>query len=175
MTEQNIANRIACKNIDINASSFHQTILLELEKLLEDVIGYEESKSFISMVADKVGELLYNKYKVEINDEAMTLDTIAHVLVDLKRRIGGRFRVSEVSKNAIVLLNTKCPFGVNVVGKRPLCSMTANVFGKIVSTQFSYAAVELKKTIANGDGHCHIVIHLEPSSDDTGALNEYFG
>ncbi|GMM73576.1 hypothetical protein MTsDn5_35290 [Alteromonas gracilis] len=88
MTEQNIANRIACKNIDIDASSFHQIILLELEKLLEDVIGYEESKSFISMVADKVGELLYNKYKVEINDEAMTLDTIAHVLVDLKRRIG---------------------------------------------------------------------------------------
>lgn len=81
MTEQNIANRIACKNIDIDASSFHQTILLELEKLLEDVIGYEESKSFISMVADKVGELLYNKYKVEISDETMTLDTIAHVLV----------------------------------------------------------------------------------------------
>ncbi len=175
MAEQNVAKRIACKNIDIDASSFHQTILLELEKLLEDVIGFEESKSFISLVADKVGEMLYDKYKRELNDEAMTIETMAHILVDLKRRIGGRFRVSEISRNAIVLINTQCPFGVNVVGKRPLCSMTANVFGKIVSTEFSYAAVELKKTIASGDGHCHIVIHLEPHDDEMGGISEYFG
>lgn len=175
MIANSVANRISCKNIDLNGHSFHRTIILELEKLLEDVIGVEESKSFISMVADKVGSLIYEQYKKELNNESLSIETIAHVLVDLKRRIGGEFRISEISKDAIVLLNTKCPFGTNVVNKKPLCNMTANVFGKIVSSELDYAAVELNKTIANGDGHCHVIIHLTPRGDFEGRVNEYFG
>lgn len=175
MEEQNLTNRIASKNIDLNANSFHQTVLLELEKLLEDFIGREESQSFIGMVADKVGEIFYEQYKRELSEEVLSIETLAHILVDLKRRIGGEFRISEVSPEAIVLMNSRCPFGVNVVGKKPLCNMTANVFGKIVSSELSYAAVELNKTIANGDGYCHVIIHLQPGREDEGIINEYFG
>jgi predicted ArsR family transcriptional regulator len=170
-----LEQRIACKQIDIDVASFYQTILLELETLMEDVIGAEESKGFIGMVADHVGAMFHGKYKAQLGDEKMSPEVIAHVLVDLKRRIGGRFSVSTVTPDTIVLQNSLCPFGINVVGKQPLCHMTANVFGKIVSAENGYAAVELNKTIANGDGHCHVVVHLKPQDDHKDVVHEYFG
>ena len=36
----------------------------------------------------------------------------------------------------------------------------------------SYARVDIQKAIANGDGHCHVVISLDAS--DTEAGREYF-
>nr|WP_287009816.1 methanogen output domain 1-containing protein [Alteromonas sp.] len=146
-----------------------------METLMEDVIGTEESKGFVGMVADHVGAMFHEKYKAQLGDERMSPEVIAQVLVDLKRRIGGRFSVSAITPDTIVLQNSLCPFGVNVVGKQPLCHMTANVFGKLVSSENGYAAVELNKTIANGDGHCYVVVHLKPQQDQKDVAHEYFG
>lgn len=174
MQPEDIENRISCKNIEIDSESFYLTILLELDKLMEDVIGSEESKGFIGMVADRVGGIFYDKYKSALDDETMTPDAIAHVLVDLKRRIGGQFTISDISTDAIVLQNSRCPFGSNVVGKKALCSMTANVFGKITSNETGYAAIELDKTIANGDGYCRVIVHMTPIDTNKELMYEYF-
>ena len=61
-----LEQRIACKQIDIDVASFYQTILLELETLIENVIGTEESKGFIGMVADHVGAMFHGKYKAQL-------------------------------------------------------------------------------------------------------------
>ncbi len=150
-------------------------MLLELEKLMEDVIGTEESKGFVGIVADHVGAMFHEKYKSQLGSDMASPEVIAHVLVDLKRRIGGQFSISSISPESIILQNYKCPFGTNVVGKTPLCNMTANVFGKIAATESGYAAVELNKTIANGDGHCHVVVHLRPLKERRDIAHEYFG
>ena len=174
MQSRDIEHRIACKHIDMDSESFYLTILLELDRLMEDVIGSEESKGFIGMVADRVGNIFYDKYKSVLDDEVMSPDVIAHVLVDLKRRIGGKFSISDISTDTIVLQNSRCPFGSNVAGKKALCSMTANVFGKITSSETGYAAIELDKTIANGDGHCRVIVHLTPVDTNKELMYEYF-
>ncbi|WP_420934137.1 hypothetical protein ACOJR9_17345 [Alteromonas sp. A081] len=73
---------------------------------MEDVIGTEESKGFVGMVADHVGEMFYEKYKTHLGDEKMPPEVIAQVLVDLKRRIGGKFSLSAITPNTIVLQNS---------------------------------------------------------------------
>jgi hypothetical protein len=53
--------------------------------------------------------------------------------------------------------------------------MTSNVFGTVVAENAGYAKVALHETIANGDGRCRVVVHLEhneQAEQDEG--NEYF-
>lgn len=169
-----IGQIIASKDISVNKETFYLSILTELDSLMEDVIGTEECRGFLGMVADKISVLFQHQYQQAVPDMLMSPLNIAHILVDLKRRIGGEFSIRSVSPVKIVLHNKRCPFGDAVIQRRSLCAMTANVFGKITSDATGYAAIELDKTIANGDGHCNIVIHLKPDNVDHEIAYEFF-
>ncbi len=174
MDNTELTREIASKDISIDGKSFYLSVLIELDKLMEDVIGTEECRGFVGMVADKIGQLFQQQYRQALPDMVMSPLNIAHVLVDLKRRIGGDFSLLSVTPDKIVLHNKRCPFGDAVIQHRSLCAMTANVFGNITSDAMGYAGVELEKTIANGDGHCHIIVHLKPDNVDHESAYEYF-
>ena len=56
-----------------------------------------------------------------------------------------------------------------------MCMMTSNVFGGIAAENLGYSKVELQKTIAEGHGECHVVVHLKPSdASRAGIGREYF-
>jgi predicted ArsR family transcriptional regulator len=99
---------------------------------------------------------------------------VRDVLVDLKRRIQGDFFVVEETEDRIVLGNRACPFGAMVDGRPSLCMMTSNVFGHIASQNLGYAAVDLPRTIAQGDLGCQVVIYLRPGAHVPAAAREYF-
>ena len=72
------------------------------------------------------------------------------MLVDLKRRIQGDFRVIEEDADRIVLGNRACPFGDKVLGRPSMRMMTSNVFGHIAADNLGYARVELQETVSRG-------------------------
>lgn len=166
----------AVENADValDRDIFLRSLLRRLAGTLEDLVGIEETSGFVSVVGDEIGHLIDDEYKRALGTDQLDQDQVASVLVDLKRRIQGDFRVIAQDEERIELDNRACPFGDQVLGRPSLCMMTSNVFGSIAAENLGYARVELLQTIAQGDPGCHVVVHLQPTTD-TVAGREYFG
>lgn len=154
---------------------FLRSMLRELAGTLQDVIGLDEASGFISVVGQRIGDDLNAAYRVALNVPTLNREQVADVLVDLKHRIQGGFRVVEQDDTKIVFANTVCPFAEKVVGRPALCMMTSNVFGNIAAENLGYAKVVLEETIAEGHDGCRVVVHLKPSAGSMAATGrEYF-
>ncbi|MEQ8392561.1 MAG: methanogen output domain 1-containing protein [Thalassospira sp.] len=161
--------------VDLDKETFLIDLIRGLSGTLQDLIGLEEASGMISVVGATIGKNLNDQYRREFKTDKMNIDQVCHALVDLKKRIDGGFRVSEVTGNTIVLVNSACPFGKAVIGRKSMCMMTSNVFGKIAAENLGYARVELEETIAQGDPGCRVVIRLAPSESlDAIDRREYF-
>lgn len=154
---------------------FLRTLLRELAGTLQDVVGLDEAAGFISVVGQRIGDQINAAYRRELALPVLSRSQVAEVLVDLKRRIEGDFRVVEQDDTRIVLENKRCPFGDKVVGRPSLCMMTSNVFGVIAAENLGQAKVELVQTIAEGAPGCRVVVHLQATAQAEAASGrEYF-
>lgn len=167
-SDKQVANQqIDIKELDVDhgRDDFFREIIRQISGTLEDVIGLDEASGFISIVGASLGNHINHMYMDALQTNKFDKRQLNEVLIDLKRRIGGDFYVAESSKEKIVLMNRKCPFGEAVLNRPSLCMMTSNVFGRIAADSMGYARVELDKTIARGDPGCLVVIHLTPKED----------
>ena len=154
---------------------FLRALIRELVETLENVVGIKEASGFISLVGQRIGEIMNRDYRSALGVEELSRKDVAEVLVDLKQRIQGDFRVVEQDDDVIALENRTCPFGEFVNGRPSLCMMTSNVFGVIAAENLGYAGVELTDTIAKGDVGCKVKIHLSETSDRPSAsIREYY-
>jgi hypothetical protein len=160
--------------VPLDRDLFLRALLRRLAGTLEDLVGLEETAGFVSVVGDEIGQLIDREYRTALGTERLDEDQVGAVLVDLKRRIEGDFRIVAQDEHRIELRNRACPFAEQVVGRPSLCMMTSNVFGSITANNLGYARVELLETIAEGDPGCHVVVHLEPSAEPLPG-REYFG
>ena len=148
-----------------NPSPAHGKTGANMEKNLERI-------QVASIGLDKIGDELNAHYLQSLKLTQLDRHQIAAVLVDLKRRIDGDFYLIHADERQLVLGNRRCPFGDKVIGRPALCMMTSNVFGVIAAENAGYARVDIQKAIANGDGHCHVVVSLD--GNDMEAGREYF-
>ena len=139
---------------------FVRELLGELADILEDGVGLEETAAFISRVGNRIGRDMNSDYLGVVSADRLDVEQVAAALVDLKRRINGGFSVESVDDEKIVLVNTACPFGRYVEGRRSLCMMTSSVFGRVAADNLGYARVEIEKAIARGDPGCRVIVHL---------------
>ncbi|WP_425258964.1 methanogen output domain 1-containing protein [Rubrivivax sp. RP6-9] len=154
---------------------FLRTLLRELSGTLQDVVGLDEAAGFISVVGQRIGDQINAGYRRELALPVLSRAQVADVLVDLKRRIDGDFRIVEQDDTRIVLENRRCPFGDKVIGRPSLCMMTSNVFGVIAAENLGQAKVELVRTIAEGAAGCRVVVHLQATPQaDAATGREYF-
>ena len=161
--------------LPLDRDRFLRALIRELAGTLEDVIGLEEAKGYVSVVGNAIGTALDREYRAALQLSRLDRPQVAAVLVDLKRRIQGDFYVIAQDDEKIVLGNRACPFGDQVLGRPSLCMMTSNVFGSMVANNLGYAKVELQETIARGHAGCRVVIYLrttEAAADADG--REYF-
>jgi predicted ArsR family transcriptional regulator len=162
-------------DIPLERDVFLRTLVRELSGTLQDVVGLEEASGFISVVGQRVGDKIDRDYRAALEVSFLSREQVAQVLVDLKRRIKGTFEVVSQDEDSIVLTNHNCPFAEKVLERPAMCMMTSNVFGVIAAENLGYAKVELQKTIAQGHGHCHVVVHLRPTDGETSTPGrEYF-
>jgi Methanogen output domain 1 len=156
-------------DMDLDRDFFLRTLIRELAGTLQDVVGLNEASGLVSVVGQRVGELIDGQYKAALGLPNLGREQVADVLVDLKRRIQGDFYIIEESDEKIVLGNRRCPFGDKVLDRPALCMMTSNVFGAIASQNLGYAKVELQQTIAQRASECRVVVYLKPSANSDAA------
>lgn len=149
-------------DVGLERDVFLRTLIRELAGTLEGVVGLEEASGFVSVVGQRVADWIDAKYRDALGKDRFEREELARVLVDLKRRIQGDFRIEEVDEEKIVLSNRACPFGDRVLGRPSLCMMTSNVFGSLAAEHCGYARVELLETIAEGHAGCRVVVRLRP-------------
>ena len=163
--------RIADLPIQRDHSQFLKELLRELSGVLEDNVGLDEAEGFISLVGGRIGQMMNREYCAALSCDSLTLQQVADVLVDLKSRIDGGFRIESIDETRIILVNSRCPFGRFVEGRESLCMMTSNVFGSIAATNLGYARVNIVEAFAKGDSRCRVVVDLEPGTSG----REYYG
>jgi hypothetical protein len=169
------AGSLAALAVPLERDVFLRTLIRELSGTLQDIVGMEEASGFISVVGQRVGDQINEDYKRALAVSRLDRGQVAEVLVDLKRRIQGRFYVIEEDDEKIVLGNTACPFAEKVLGRPALCMMTSNVFGVIAAANLGYAKVSIEKAIAQGDADCRVVVYLRPTGEAQAAKGrEYF-
>jgi len=162
--------------VPLERDGFLRDLIRELSGTLQDVVGLDEASGFISVVGQRIGDQINESYRQALQLDKLSREQVAEVLVDLKRRIRGSFRIVEVNDERIVLANSDCPFAEKVVGRPAMCMMTSNVFGVIAADNLGYAKVSLEETIARGDPGCRVVVYLRPSPESaTADGREYFG
>ncbi len=149
--------------VTLDRDVFLRTFIRELSGTLQDVVGLEEAAGFVSVVGRKVGEQIDAQYKQALSVKQLDRRQVAQVLVDLKRRIQGKFFIIEESDEKIVFGNTACPFADKVRDRPAMCMMTSNVFGTIAAENLGYSKVSLEKTIARGNHECRVVVYLKPT------------
>ncbi|MFK4066447.1 methanogen output domain 1-containing protein [Streptomyces sp. NPDC029674] len=155
---------------------FMRSLIRELARVLEDVVGLEEAAGYVSLVSQTIGSDINRQYTKALSVDRLDRGQVAQVMVDLKRRLGGDFFVLEENDQRIVLGNRVCPFGEKVVGRPSMCMMTSNVFGTLAAENLGYARVELDKTIARWDVGCRVIVHLRPPSEaEQSTGREYYG
>ena len=163
-------------DVPLNRDVFMRNLIRELAGSMESMIGLEEASGFISIVGRRIGQEIDRDFREAFGVEKLDLEQVAAVLVELKRRIDGGFRVVSVDDSKIVFANTDCPFGDKVVDRPSMCMMTSNVFGTITADNLGYARVDIEKSIAAGDGECRVVVHLQPGAEAQGVAGRaYFG
>lgn len=155
-------------NVELDDVSFFQGMIGTLAGTLEEVVGLEDASSFVGVVGGKIGDDLASQYVSDLKGRPPGAEVIGAILVDLKARIGGTFRVESASDEEIVLVNTRCPFAEQVKGRPSLCMMTTNVFGRIVATANGYAHVEIEEAIATGHPGCRVRVNLSPQENVNG-------
>jgi hypothetical protein len=173
--EDDIMAAIADLPIPLERDGFVRRLIRELAGTLQDVVGVHDAAGYITVVGAAMGEHIDSAYRNALQVERLDRQQVAEVLVDLKKRIEGKFYVKEEAEDRIVFGNSACPFGDMVRDRPSLCMMTSNVFGHIAAQNLGYAGVELKETIAEGAPRCTVVVHLRPKEDQPlGTMREYF-
>ena len=171
-----VLHDLRSKTVPLERDVFLRTLIRELAGTLQDVVGLDEAAGYVSVVGQRVGDQINGDYKQALKVERLDRAQVAAVLVDLKRRIKGNFRVLEESPDKIVFGNSACPFEDKVRGRPAMCMMTSNVFGVIAAENLGYSKVVLKETIAEGGKGCRVVVHLKPTEEaNAESGREYFG
>ncbi len=168
------SQRIADLKIPLERDLFCRSLISELAGMLQDVVGLKESEGYISLVGKHIGEWINQCYKSELNQEKLDRQQVVDVLVDLKSRIHGEFRVVDQDEKKVVLKNSRCPFEDKVKDRQCMCMMTSNVFGTITANNLGYAKVILEKTIAKGDPECEVIVQFDPDQSTDMEGREYF-
>lgn len=151
--------------IPLDKDLFLRELIRDLAGTLEEVIGIDDASGYISVVGQLIGEKIDGEYKKGLSIDRLDREQVGDVLVDLKRRIDGKFFVIEENDDRIVLGNHRCPFGDKVIGRPSMCMMTSNVFGYIAAQNLGYAKVSLEETIAAGASGCRVVVYLRDTAD----------
>lgn len=155
---------------------FLQSFVSEIAKAMEraECPNCAAHLDHIEQIGLKAGVCLEEKAREALGfPEVIDRDHYADLIIELKKQIGGGFSRGSGEAGMVRVVNSRCPFGAQVKDAPALCRMTSSVFGGIAARHFGYAKVELRKTIAAGDGSCDVRIYLDMDLAARNAGTEY--
>jgi predicted ArsR family transcriptional regulator len=149
---------------------FFHTMIGTLCDTIEDVVGVTDAEAFIGIVGRRLGGCANCMFGAQDGDAP---EDVTKYLADAYNSIGGDFVVEDIDGAKITLSNSRCPFGVNAIGRPSICKMTTNFFGRIAADTSGYARVDVKEALLRGDSRCLITVELERDGDSNG--QEFYG
>ncbi len=153
---------------------FLREVVGALAETIEQVVGVEQARGFVAVVGDKIGRTADAEARAAHGREQLSRDEVVEALVAFKRRIEGGFSVAAVDERSVVLVNTHCPYGRDVLGRESLCMMTSNVFGRLAADNLGYAHVRIDEAIARGDRRCVVTIRFDEEAGESVGGRDYF-
>lgn len=159
---------------DLNATDFLQFVARDVAGTLEEVVGVEEAKGYLSLVGESMASRIDERYRAVHGHQAWSVPVVGEVIVEIQRRIDGGFGIRSSTADEIVFENDRCPFGEGVLGRPSLCMMTSNVFGRMAANHLGHVTVELEETIARGDGRCVVRVTRDPDLEVNRGNRKHF-
>ena len=143
-----------------------------LSETIEDFIGLEDAEHFIGIVGRRIGNSELADFPM---GEKVDAAGLARHLTAFKARIGGGFAIESIDGDTITLVNTRCPFGKEAVGRPSLCQMTVNVFGRVAANATGFARVSVPEALSRGDQRCRVTVKLTHAKDADDDGQDFFG
>lgn len=142
----------------IEAQNDFKTIMANILPFLLEHIPPDTKIEIMRGMSKQVEIVIWQKY---IRDLPTTTKQTADASCSIMNRLGGGFATENADEKSYTVINKKCPWGdygnINPV----LCMLTRAIFARIGIHVFKNISVDVKKTIAGGDGHCLVEVFVE--------------
>lgn len=141
----------------IEEQSDFKTLMANILPILFQNLPIDKKTEIIRELSKQVEMILWEKYIHDIPDNTkQTADISCSIL----NRMGGSFLVENVNEKGYTVKNKKCPWEEYGNINSMLCMLTKAIFSRICIRVFKEFDVEVKKTIAGGDGHCLVEVSV---------------
>lgn len=137
-----------------------------LNKIVEHILSNldnEQARALISKAGLELGKEIESMYKNFYSVEKMGVEQVCEAITDSMGKIGGKFNVVDKTNEKLIISCAQCPFGTKP--NSALCAVTSNIIGVITAKNFGYSKVILKKTIAQGNDSCRIIVYLKKTKE----------
>ncbi|MCX9025731.1 MAG: response regulator [Candidatus Methanoperedens sp.] len=140
----------------IEAQNDFKTIMANIVPLLLQNISPDKKNETLSEMSKQVEEVIWRKY---IRDIPNDMKQTASISCSIMNRLGGCYTIEDLNGNGYFMHNEKCPWGEYGSINPVLCMLTKAIFARIGIRVLKDINVDIKKTIAGGDGHCLIEVY----------------
>lgn len=141
----------------IEEQSDFKTLMANILPILFQNLPDDKKIEIIRELSKQVEMMIWEKYIHEIpNNTRQTADISCSIL----NRMGGSLSVENVNEKGYTVKNKKCPWGEYGNINPMLCMLTKAIFARICIRVFKEFDVDVKKTIAGGDGHCLVEVFI---------------
>lgn len=140
----------------IESHNEFKTIMANIVPFLLQNVPPDKKIEIIREMSKEVEKVIWQKYIHELpGDKKQTAD----ISCDIMNRLGGDFSVKTVTEKGYAVLNKKCPWGESGTINPVLCMLTKAIFARTGVRVFTTINVDVKNTIAGGDGCCLIEVY----------------
>ncbi len=140
----------------IEAQNEFKTIMANLLPLMIESIPPAKKIEVIKEMSRRVEEVISKKY---IYDSPLDMPRAAHILCYMMNLLGGNFSEEAVDGNGCTVKHLVCPGGEAGSINPMLCILTKSIFSRVGVRVDRNINVDIKKTIAGGDGFCLIEVY----------------
>ena len=137
-----------------------------LKKIVEHMLANldnEQARALISKASIEIGKEIESMYKNFYSVDRMNVEQVCESITDSMGKIGGKFNIVYKGDDKLIISCSQCPFGTKP--NSALCAVTSNVIGVVTAKNFGYSKVILKKTIAQGNNECRIIVYLKKTKE----------
>ncbi|MDD5473811.1 MAG: response regulator [Candidatus Methanoperedens sp.] len=140
----------------IEAQNEFKTIMANLLPLMIESIPPDKKTEVIKEMSKRVEEVISKKY---IYDSPLDMPRAAHLSCYIMNLLGGNFSEEIVDGKGCTVKNLVCPWGEPGSINPMLCMLTKSIFSRVGVRVDRNVNVDIKKTIAGGDGFCLIEVY----------------
>lgn len=140
----------------IESHNDFKTIMANIVPFLLQNVPPDKRIEIIREMSKQVETVIWAKY---IHEQPCDKKQTADISCDIMNRLGGSFSVTTATEKGYTVLNKKCPWGESGSINPVLCMLTKAIFSRIGVRVFTSINVDVKNTIAGGDGCCLIEVY----------------